>query len=82
MNANVEAHLLTETLVLAFHYEHGIDPLERRIWELEWPVEPSAEVVEEDPLRAEVSLEFDGDRLVVTVDEDAEIAAVSRENAR
>jgi len=35
MNANVEAHLLTETPVLAFHYEHGIDPLERRIWELE-----------------------------------------------
>jgi len=73
MNANVEASVISHPAVVAFYHDHGIDVSETPIWEFEWAVQPSATVVSEDPPRVEVPIEHDGDRLVLTLDADAEV---------
>jgi len=79
--SNVESNLLTETAVLAFYHDHGIDPRETPIWDLKAAVTPTATVVSTDPLRVEVPFEIDGDRLVVTVDGTATVVDTRREAA-
>jgi len=73
MNANVEASVISHPAVVAFYHDHGIDVSETPIWEFDWAVQPSATVVSEDPPRVEVPVEHDGDRLFLTLDEDAEV---------
>ncbi|WP_121821749.1 DUF7351 domain-containing protein [Halostella salina] len=79
MFANVEAHVLFRPAVVAFHYERGIDVTETPIWELDWAVTPRAEAVAEDPLRVEVPVTVDGDRLRLTLDADATVVETRRE---
>jgi hypothetical protein len=49
------------------------------IWELEWAVQPTATVDAGDPVRVEVPIELDGDRLVLVLDGDAAVVEERRE---
>lgn len=73
MFANVEASLVFHPAVVAFHHERGVDIGTTPIWELDWAVRSSAEIVAEDPLRVEVSVECDGDVLVLTLDDRGDV---------
>ncbi|PSP65008.1 hypothetical protein BRC79_09320 [Halobacteriales archaeon QH_8_67_27] len=73
MNANVEASVISHPAVVAFYHDYGIDGFETPIWGFDWAVQPSATVVSEDPLRVNVPVERDGDRLVLTIDGDAAV---------
>lgn len=79
MFANVEANVLFHPAVVAFHHERGVDPTETPIWELDWAVTPGAEAVSEEPLRVEIPVGVDGDRLRLTLDEDATVVETRRE---
>jgi hypothetical protein len=79
LSANAEASVIRHPAVVAFCYERGVDVSEAPLWELEWAVRPTARVVSESPLRAEVPVECKGDRLVLTLDEHAEVVAERRE---
>jgi predicted RNA-binding Zn-ribbon protein involved in translation (DUF1610 family) len=65
--------------VMGFHYEHGYDLRETPAWELPWMDHGLAAVVGEDPLRIEVPVELDGERLVLTLDRDATAVDTRRE---
>ncbi|WP_436930014.1 winged helix-turn-helix domain-containing protein [Halosimplex halobium] len=78
MFANVEATVLSHPAVVAFYYERGIDVAETPIWAFDWAVQPTASVVAEDPPRVEVPVEHEGDRLVLTLDEAADVVAERR----
>jgi len=71
--ANVAACLLWHPAVIAFYHERGVDVKHTPVWEFEWAVRPSAEVRSEDPLRVAVPVEHADDRLVLVVDENAEV---------
>ena len=73
MFANVASTVVSHPAVVAFYHEHGVDVSETPIWSFDWAVQPTASVVAEDPLRVEVAIEEDGDRLVLTLDADAEV---------
>ena len=64
----VGMYLLREPAVVAFYHDHGVDVTGTPFWALELPVaEPT--VVSRDPLRLSLSVERDGERLTLTVDE-------------
>jgi hypothetical protein len=61
-------YLLDEPAVVAFYHDHGIDVTETPLWALDLPIaEPT--VRSEDPLRLLLSVERDGERLTLVVDE-------------
>jgi len=65
-------YLLREPAVVAFYHDHGVAVTETPLWELELPIaEPT--VVAEDPLRLSLSVERDGERLTLIVDEHAQL---------
>ncbi|MFD1644292.1 DUF7351 domain-containing protein [Haloarchaeobius litoreus] len=61
--------LLSHPAVVAFHYDHGIDTRETRLWELEWVSADASTVVGRDPLRVAVSVTLDDETLTLTVDD-------------
>ncbi|ERH11137.1 MAG: hypothetical protein J07HX64_02918 [halophilic archaeon J07HX64] len=64
----VGVYLLDEPAVVAFYHDHGIDVTETPLWALDLPIaEPT--VRSEDPLRLSLSVERDGERLTLVVDE-------------
>jgi hypothetical protein len=68
----VGMHLLREPAVVAFYHDHAVDVTETPFWELELPItEPT--VVAEEPLRLSLSVERDGERLTLTVDEHTQL---------
>jgi len=79
LSANAASGVLTHPAVVGFHHEHGIDVDRTAIWELEWPVSPTADVVSEDPIRVEIPIELDGDRLVLVIDGSATVVEERRE---
>jgi len=79
MTANAATNVVPHPAVVGFHYEHGIDIEETTLWELEWAASPTGEVVSEDPLRVEIPIELDGDRLVLVLDETATVIEERRE---
>lgn len=66
----VGAYLLDHPAVTAFLWDAGIDIRNTPIWELEWLFEPHTVLLEEDPLRAEVTIEVGDESLTLTVAED------------
>lgn len=71
--------ILTEIAVLAFFHEHGLDPFED-----ENPTDEILNAVEvavrdEEPIKLEVTVDLDGDRLTVTLDNQGEVRGVSEE---
>jgi DNA-binding transcriptional ArsR family regulator len=79
MSANPASSVVPHPAVVGFHHEHGIDIEETPVWELEWPVRPTGEVVSESPVRVEVPIELGGDRLVLVLDGDAAVVEERRE---
>jgi len=67
-SSSVGIHLLQEPAVIAFYHDHDVDVTEAPLWTLELPIaEPT--VRSEDPLRLSLSVERDGERLTLVVDE-------------
>jgi len=79
MFANVEASVIRHPAVVAFCYERGVDVTDTPLWELDWAVQPNATLVSTDPLRVDVPIECAGDRLVLTLDEQAAVITERRE---
>jgi len=79
MTANAATSVVPHPAVGGFHYEHGIDIEKTPIWELEWAVQPTATVDAGDPVRVEVPIELDEDRLVLVLDGDAAVVEERRE---
>lgn len=79
MCANAEASVIQYPAVIAFHHRRGIDLTDTPVWDLDWAVRPTAEVVDTDPLRVEIAIEYDGDVLVLTLDEGASVVEERRE---
>jgi hypothetical protein len=73
------ALLLDHPAVTSFLFDAGIDIRETYIWEIEWLFEPHAERIQSEPLRLEVTAEVDGERLVLTVDEELTVLETRRE---
>lgn len=73
-SGNVGTYLLQYPAVVAFHYDHGIDPGRDSAWELEWLGEDDARIVSNDPLLVEYTVELGGDELELTVDGDVQVA--------
>jgi len=68
----VGMYLLREPVVVAFYHDHAVDVTETPFWALDLPItEPT--VVAEEPLRLSLSVERDGERLALTVDEHAQL---------
>jgi hypothetical protein len=66
------SYLLSEPAVVAFYYDHGVDVTETPFWALELMIaEPT--VRSEDPLRLSLSVERGDERLILTVDEHAQL---------
>jgi hypothetical protein len=55
------AAALDHRAVVAFSYDHGIDPTEDPVWEVPWLFDFDAPVTSETALAVEVRIEFDGD---------------------
>lgn len=70
--------ILTHPAVMGFHYDHGIDLRETPAWELPWLAVDLATVVSEDPLRVEVPITLEGERLTLTFDRDLSVVAEGR----
>lgn len=71
-SAPVGMYLLREPAVVGFYHDHGVDVTRTPFWALELPiVDPT--VVAEDPLHLSLSVERDGERLTMTVDEHAQL---------
>ncbi len=67
---------------VSFLYDHGIDVTTTPTWEVAARQDDQrAEIVSGEPLRVEVSFTMDGETLVATVDENADVAAVERRDA-
>jgi hypothetical protein len=66
--------ILTQSPVIAFLHERGLDVFERRWWRFPWTYhEKYATLVNEDPTRVRVDIEAGGDVLGVTVSNDFQI---------
>lgn len=76
--SNAEASVIGHPAVTAFHYQRGVDLTETPMWDLDWAVRPTAEVVSTEPLRVAVPVEHDGDRLLLTLDERATVVEERR----
>lgn len=71
-----DRHLLTHPTVLAFLHDHGYDPWGFAWHRIELDVVRRWTVVSEDPFELEAELEAEGDRLVVTLDEEGTVIGV------
>jgi hypothetical protein len=73
----VGMYVLDEPAVVAFYHDHGVDVTETPLWALELSiVEPT--VRSEEPLRLSLSVERDGERLTLVVDEHANLLDSNR----
>ncbi|WP_458208469.1 DUF7351 domain-containing protein [Haladaptatus sp. NG-SE-30] len=70
---SVGSYLLQHSAVIAFHYQHGIDLAEHTLWELDWLLDNDPEIVSDEPLLVEYTIEFADDELELTVDDDLNV---------
>ncbi|WP_435332977.1 winged helix-turn-helix domain-containing protein [Haloarchaeobius sp. TZWWS8] len=77
--SDLGAALLSHPAIVAFHHEHGVDVRSRPMWDHEWLSTKTADVVQREPLRVELALSLDDERLVLTVDRDLQIVEERRE---
>jgi len=64
--------------LVSFLHDAGIDLRERPGWELDWFFEATEEVVDEDPLRVEMTVELDERALTLTLDVSLDIVDARR----
>jgi predicted RNA-binding Zn-ribbon protein involved in translation (DUF1610 family) len=67
--------VLTHPAVIGFHHDHGIDLRETPSWELPWLSADLGTVVAEDPLRLELSIELDDERVTFTFDRELSVVS-------
>ncbi|GAA0652217.1 winged helix-turn-helix domain-containing protein [Salarchaeum japonicum] len=74
LQSTVGVTLLDDAHVLVFHSERGVDLNTEPFWHFDWCVsDRHTEVVSEDPLEVELTLECGGDELRVLVDDDVTV---------
>jgi len=61
-------YLLREPPVVAFYHDHGIDITETPLWTLDLVIADPT-VRSEDPLRLSLSVEQDGEQLILDINE-------------
>ncbi|WP_255150149.1 DUF7351 domain-containing protein [Halorarius halobius] len=74
----VEAVVLDHPAVVSFLYEEGIDLRETMIWDLDWLFDTEVTVASEEPLRVELTMDGDDERLDLTLDETLSVVDVAR----
>ncbi|ERH08639.1 MAG: hypothetical protein J07HX64_00385 [halophilic archaeon J07HX64] len=72
ITSGVQYSLLTHPVVVAFHYDHGIDIRDCSIWEFTSFMDRER-VRSTDPFRASTVFTVDGDELTVVVDEEMRV---------
>jgi hypothetical protein len=70
--------VLTDPAVVAFYHDHGVDVRELPYPELALALPDAGQVLERDPLRIELAVERDGDRLRLLLDGDADVIEAER----
>ena len=76
---SIAALVMDHPAVVSFLYEDDIDLRDTHIWELDWLFEADATVVNEDPLDIEISIEREGDRLELRLDDELAVVESSRD---
>lgn len=75
--------LLTETSLIAFAHDHGVDVNATPIWELEFAsTDRHVDVRSRDPWEVALSLTLDGETLELVVDDDLEVIEETRMEAQ
>lgn len=75
---SLEALVLDHPAVVSFLYEGDIDLRETMIWDLDWLFDTEVTIPEGDPLRVELTMERDGERLDLTLDETLSVMDTAR----
>lgn len=73
--------LLTDSAVVAFHHDHGVDVREALPWALDWVVDGVGEQVSASPPRYAVTAEVDDETLRVEVDGELRVVEATRSPA-
>lgn len=73
VHATPGAVLLSHPAVVSFFHERGLDVRQVPLWRLPSLGPDATTVVEEDPLRVSVDIEYEGDVLTVTLDENVDV---------
>lgn len=71
--------LYREPAVVSFYHEHGINIFETPFWTLDLSY-ADPEILDEEPLRLSLSVECDGERLTLTLDEQLQLLDSERES--
>lgn len=74
----VEAVVLDHPAVISFLYDDGIDLRETMIWDLDWLFDTEVTIASEDPLRVDLTMNRDDERLNLTLDETLSVMDVAR----
>ncbi len=77
---SVNSYLIYHPAVVAFHHDHGIDVSDVHTWTLEFVLDENLEIVSTDPWRVRSTLELDGDRLELLVEEDCSVRVDSEDD--
>jgi DNA-directed RNA polymerase subunit RPC12/RpoP len=71
--------LLSNSQVIAFYHDHGIDIMNQYVWELEFAAtDHLTRIRSRDPWRFEIRPQIGNHELVVVIDEDTSVSGVSR----
>ncbi|WP_435358525.1 winged helix-turn-helix domain-containing protein [Haloarchaeobius sp. DFWS5] len=73
--------VLSHPAVVSFLYEHGVDVRETPLWAHSWLSIHNASVVQREPLRVDVTIELEEERLVLTLDRSVDLVETRRESA-
>lgn len=70
----VNCYLILHPAVVAFHYDHGVDIDTAEFWNLDLFRSESLTLLSEDPLLIRSTIELDGDRLELVVEDDLSVS--------
>jgi hypothetical protein len=76
ISTSVGDALLDHPAVVSFHYERGVDLRDQPPTALPWVADDHAVVESDDPLRVRVTIELDGDRLELLIDDSLNVLEV------
>jgi len=70
--------LFDHPAVVSFFHDHGVDLHATPVWEFDWWYDTPGTVANEDPLRVDATIAFDGAELALTLDENLDVVAYER----
>lgn len=73
---SVGSYLLDHPDVVAFYRDHAIDLAKTLLWKLSWMDRTETTVLSADPWRIQFTIELDGDRLELLVEDDLSVTTV------